>query len=49
MIVKNKMGTSVYRESFRLKENWWRINITNGTLIHRDKSYEVLDSIRELL
>jgi len=49
MVVKNKMGTTVYREAFSQKENWWRTDMTMGTLIHRDKSYEVLDAMRELL
>ncbi|MCP3670754.1 MAG: hypothetical protein GY814_10045 [Gammaproteobacteria bacterium] len=49
MVVKNKMGTYVYREALTQKENWWRADITTGTLIHRDKSYEVLDAMRELL
>ncbi len=48
-VVKNKMGTFVYREAFFQKENWWRTSMATGILIDRDESYEVLDAIRELL
>jgi len=49
MIVKNKMGTLIYREGLGQKENWCPAIIFGGTLIDRDKSYEVLDAMRELL
>ncbi len=49
MVVKNKMGTFVYKEALGQKENWWRTNRAKSTLIHRDKSYEVLDAMRKLL
>jgi NTP pyrophosphatase (non-canonical NTP hydrolase) len=49
MVVRNKMGTNVYREAFDQKENWWQTDMATGTLIDRDESYEVLDAIRKLL
>ena len=48
-VLKNTMGTTVYREAFDQKENWWATDMITGTLIDRDESYEVLDAIRELL
>ncbi len=48
-VVKTRMGTTVYREAFSQKDNWWRTDMTTGTLIDSDESYEVLDAIRELL
>ena len=49
LVVKNKMGTIVYREALGVKENWRQTDMTRGFLIDRDESYELLDAMRGLL
>tara|TARA_B110000014_G_scaffold216225_1_gene170251 strand:+ start:512 stop:715 length:204 start_codon:yes stop_codon:yes gene_type:complete len=49
LVVKNKMGTIVYRESLGRKKNWRQTDMTRGFLIDRDESYELLDAMRGLL